>query len=462
VITEAHIDAKSMKGFARLWFGQSIAACNSSTPVGSPNLQIAVTLSEQNDNFDHDQDGCTDRDELGPGPTPKCGDDPYNPYDSDDNLSANAAALVTVVRTDVGAPGVYFDCIAHIDQAKTGAVGDQEALTTRLQCYTDNPALTVNPNLYPGKGQNPNDGIPDLDDICNLPTTPGSQPASECGDGQPGGPPPAGPPPAFVFADIDATHTQWSGTGNFFDPTTNTFHIEGCIQGVDNEITGGIADIVYARAVIAAHNGALVTNDGDPGVAMSAGDGLVDIWTQRPNCNNPDPTLPGGAFNDALIQIAENFSTKGPNPPAESGANCTGNDDDDGDGVNDDGCPENHYDNDQDGCTDTQELRNTQGTGGLRDPYNRWDFMDQFIGGSKDRSVTGGDIGIIVSRFGRTGSPTGDPLAAPSSTTGYTVSADRGPALPGSNSWNLKSPDGSITGGDVAAVVAQFGHNCLS
>jgi hypothetical protein len=44
----------------------------------------------------------------------------------------------------------------------------------------------------------------------------------------------------------------------------------------------------------------------------------------------------------------------------------------------------------------------------------------------------------------------------------YHTSADRSGALPGSNAWNLRPPDGTITGGDIAAVVAQFGHNCIT
>jgi hypothetical protein len=432
VITETHIDAKTGKGFALLYFGQSIAACNTATPVGAATLQIAVTLSEQLDNFDHDQDGCTDSQELASPAVGKCGDDPYNPYDSDSNFGSNASALVTVARTDVGAPGLYFHCLAHIEQTKTPAGADQEALTSRLQCYTDNPALTVNPPAVPA----PNAGA----------ATCPPAPAAQCGDGQPGTPPP------LAFADIDLTHVVWTGPGtNFFDPVANTVHLEGCYSGVDNTVQG---PNIYARAVIAAHNGVIV--GGSP---RQAGEGIVDVWTAQATC-----AVPGGAppINDALIEVAENFPTKGTNEPPETPAQCSGNADSDGDGVADDGCPENHYDTDLDGCTETQELRNTQATGGLRDPYNRWDLDDQWIGGTRDRAVSGGDIGGVVARFGTAGSPTGDPLTPPTSTTSYHTSADRGGSLPGSNVWNLRPPDGSISGGDIGAVVAQFGHSCAT
>jgi hypothetical protein len=39
--------------------------------------------------------------------------------------------------------------------------------------------------------------------------------------------------------------------------------------------------------------------------------------------------------------------------------------------------------------------------------------------------------------------------------------ADRNGAIPGQNPWNLAPPDGSVSAGDIAAVVAQYGHSCL-
>ena len=95
--------------------------------------------------------------------------------------------------------------------------------------------------------------------------------------------------------------------------------------------------------------------------------------------------------------------------------------------------------------------------GGLRDPYNRWDFMDQWIGGAMDGAVVVGDIGAVVARFGAVGTP-GDPKIPPVTVTGYHTQGDRSGALAGSNAWNLKPPDGAIVIGDIGAVVAQFGH----
>jgi hypothetical protein len=113
-----------------------------------------------------------------------------------------------------------------------------------------------------------------------------------------------------------------------------------------------------------------------------------------------------------------------------------------------------------DGCTTWEELGLAQGMGGVRDPFNFWDLDDQWIGGMRDKAISGGDIGAVVGRFGTGGSPASDPLTPPVGSSGYHVSADRGGALPGGNSWNLRPPDGTISGGDIGAVVAQFGHTC--
>lgn len=435
-IIELSVSGATLQGTANVWWGQSIAACDAMPPlpVGGPTLAaVPVDLSAKQPAADSDGDGCTDMEELAkPAPTGACGDDPYNPYDSDNDLNSDGSLLIEWVRADVGTPGFYFHCISHMQHTTSG--GGQEPLVTRLYCYTDNSQLTVNP---PGTGtvQNDMDGAPDNNDVCGPAPL---QPASECGDGLPGSPPPA------RFGDIDTTHVQLSGSGNYYDTSTNQIHFEGCFTGLDNEYIGGAQHLMYIRATIDAHTG----------------QGAVDFWLARPNCDNPDPF--GPTVNDAKIEMAEQLSTNGGTPPPEVGADCMGNADSDGDGVADDGCPENHYDTDLDGCTDTQELRDMQAPGGVRDPYNRWDFDDQFTGAppAKDRIISVGDIGSVVSRFGSSGSPKGDPNAMPPPAPAYHSSADRNGALPGSNAWNVRGPDGIVSIGDVGSVVAQFGHSC--
>jgi hypothetical protein len=118
-------------------------------------------------------------------------------------------------------------------------------------------------------------------------------------------------------------------------------------------------------------------------------------------------------------------------------------------------------DADLDGCSEKQELGSQPALGGQRDPLSFWDFFDQWIAASRDRAITGGDIGAVIARFGSTGDPDDEPLVPPGSGTGYHTNADRGGAIPGQRAWNLQPPNGTISGGDIAAIVAQFGHSCL-
>jgi hypothetical protein len=117
-----------------------------------------------------------------------------------------------------------------------------------------------------------------------------------------------------------------------------------------------------------------------------------------------------------------------------------------------------------DGCTTWEELGTSAALGGQRDPFNHWDLMDQWIpgtpAGTKDRIVTGGDIGRVVSLFGKIGSPLGDPTVPPAAANVYHTSADRSGSIPGGFAWDQKGPDGTIAGQDIAAVVSQFGHTC--
>ncbi|MGB2694785.1 MAG: flexitail domain-containing putative surface protein [Dehalococcoidia bacterium] len=117
-------------------------------------------------------------------------------------------------------------------------------------------------------------------------------------------------------------------------------------------------------------------------------------------------------------------------------------------------------DDDNDGCTDTQELGATPVLGGLRDPFYFWDFFDTLLpDGARDRIISTGDIFRIVGRFGTNGDPSIDPLSQlPAS--GYHTAFDRSPPASGGDPWDLGPPDGSISAGDILFVVRQFGHTC--
>jgi CSLREA domain-containing protein len=420
VIAEVKVDARSGQGTVDVWFKQSKANCEADppTPVGSPAINDAkARVSAQPKDaqvvpwesgftpWDSDGDGCSDKEEV-EQTDPTCGDDPMNGEDSDASIQGNDEILVTIAEADACAGGLPAPaCTGKFDGTLVPGVyfhcitsvvhNPGNSLVTKAYCYQDNPGLTVNPQAVPA----PNAGAG---------TCPPA-PAAQCGDGLPDA-----PPPGTVFGDVDGTHAEFSGAGNSYNKGTGKVHIEGCFQNVD----GPTGPNVYIRAVIDANTG----------------EGTVDIWVQEASCAKPggDPDI--GDINDAKVSAVTLKDTTG--LPAQM-----------------------HNDKDKDGCTDTQELRNTQATGGRRDPFNRWDLEDQWIGGTRDRVVSGGDIGVVVARFGTIGSPAGDPLVPPTG-PGYHTSSDRAGGLPGSNSWNLRPPDGSVSGGDIGAVVAQFGHSC--
>jgi hypothetical protein len=95
-----------------------------------------------------------------------------------------------------------------------------------------------------------------------------------------------------------------------------------------------------------------------------------------------------------------------------------------------------------DPCTDFEELGATAALGGLRDPFNPYDFFDP----NGDGVITNAEILQVAAAFG----PTSDPTV------------DRGPQL-GPNVWNRSAPDGNVSvGDDILAIAGQFGHNCTA
>ena len=419
-VPNAQASLPDLQGSVLIYERQSVAGCEAAKPAGTPDSD-SVNLTRVAPDRDFDSDGCPDFVELAqPVPPNACGDDPYNPYDWDDNVEAVGNLLVTVQRADVcqggfstqtpdpcagpnGTPddgtgddladgtvvgGSYYHCI-------TDTNGPNAGLAVRIFCYTDNSVTTVNcENAARVAGSS-----------CSLasstcdPVIAGAQDPSLCGDGLPGDPPP------LSLGDVDGSHTQLSGT---YDKGTNQLSISGCFQQVENALEG--PSIYWDLSV----NG-------------QTGQGTVDIWTQQTeaDCKSDNPQGPP-TFDDALIETVEQ---------APKGAD---------------------YDTDGDNCSDQTELGASSGIGGQRDPYNRWDFMDQWTNGQMDGAVAIADIGAVLARFGSTGTP-GDPKDPPSSQFGYHSQADRSGSLIGSNAWNLGPPDGTIGLNDIGAVVARFG-----
>ncbi|MDP3768135.1 MAG: flexitail domain-containing putative surface protein, partial [Dehalococcoidia bacterium] len=125
-------------------------------------------------------------------------------------------------------------------------------------------------------------------------------------------------------------------------------------------------------------------------------------------------------------------------------------------------------DDDNDGCTDDRENGADPAQGGLRNPHHFWDFFDvwtQLAGNpptwQRNKVVDlFGDIFGVAMRFGASGNPSGDPLVAPTSSTGYHTAFDRA-AAPGGSALNLQAADGTIDlFTDIFGVAFQFGHDC--
>ena len=120
-------------------------------------------------------------------------------------------------------------------------------------------------------------------------------------------------------------------------------------------------------------------------------------------------------------------------------------------------------DDDNDGCTDEQELGDEPLLGGRRNPHNFWDFFDA----DQDGAVAFGDFLLFVQHFGTNDvggtaqiNRNSDPLTTPDLGPGsYHPLVDRGAVL-GPNPWNVGPPDGAIGFGDFLALVSQFGHRC--
>jgi hypothetical protein len=177
----------------------------------------------------------------------------------------------------------------------------------------------------------------------------------------------------------------------------------------------------------------------------------------------------GDVDNDAVLDGFERwyYGSNSESPTSDTdgdgltlfGEFLSGTDPTDAD-TDDNGTQDGPQDLDLDGCSNQRETGTNELQGGDRDPLSFWDLMDQWIGGARDKVVGGGDIAAVIGRYGSSGSVNGDPLTPPASTTGYHVIADRNGATPGQDPWDLRPPNGTVSAGDIAVVVAQFGHNC--
>ncbi|MDZ4278598.1 MAG: flexitail domain-containing putative surface protein, partial [Dehalococcoidia bacterium] len=394
--------------------------------------------------IDFDGDGCNDQDELDKSrPVKQCGDDPYNPYDSDDNYDSSFSITVTVDRADwqdgnggnvkaesgaqcsnntdddtfgglldyyvndgcppSGAPesGAQCDNNTNDDGDAATAINDGCPTVNLLagsyfECAADiqhnktTNALTARPYCYT---DNPLTTV----NIQDAGGAVGCQPLltapkSRCGDGLSG----AAPPGANSLGDVDNPHTTLTGQ---YNKATNQLELSGCFNNVENPTQG---PSIWADVTVDAHTG----------------EGTVDIFLNQAN------GCPGGGVgtpNVADVSITE----QQPKDPSNAALD---------------------WDTDQDGCSDKQELQSGSGSeaaGGLRDPTNRWDFYDTDNNRVVDLFI---DIFGVAGQFGLPGND----------------KTNRASPLVGSaGPWNIRGPDATVDlFNDIFGVANQFGHDC--
>ncbi len=103
-------------------------------------------------------------------------------------------------------------------------------------------------------------------------------------------------------------------------------------------------------------------------------------------------------------------------------------------------------DTDFDGCSDATELTADPTLGGLRDPFDYWDYFNPLL----NEINRTGDITAVVNKYGQDDDGM-HPL--------YGNRWDRGGSFPGVK-WSFLPPDGIIRTADITAAVNSYGHDC--
>jgi hypothetical protein len=131
-----------------------------------------------------------------------------------------------------------------------------------------------------------------------------------------------------------------------------------------------------------------------------------------------------------------------------------------------------YVDGDGDGCATEREMGAEPLFGGGRDPNDFWDFFDTpGPANFRDGAITSADIARLVQRFGTNDLGAGtfnrqsNPLSIPGApVTPSSARQNYHPAFDRSASATALAgqADGVIPVGDIALMVAQFGHTCVS
>ncbi len=408
---------------AKVYAGRTNANCSAGTPSGSYSTW-PVTITVVGPQRDSDGDGCKDAVEFfagRPGGSTTCGDDPWNPYDTPSgsplNVTGSWDIAMEAVRADVGSPGYYYECKSDIAQSGT-------SLTAPILCYVDNPVVTANPHQASGSPTTEVNTCPPAD-------------ARFCGDGLPGAAPPgcaqAGQNPPVTCATLAG---QGAGCPTLpcdlsqyqFAPITSEASLTGSIGGTPATISlsgchanlGGAGN-VYIQAKINAYTGLGFGNlYANAGCTATGTPISVRIFAVRQSPGVETVQTGTGTIQGCL---------QNGNPPGSAlgYANCR--------------------DSDGDGCPDKIELSNAAGSGGLRDPLNRWDYFNPEKVNTPHAQTVADNLRVQAQYGKNQGNPA------------YTIDTDR-TAIIGGNVWTLGPPDGQQTVADILAAVKQYNHNC--
>ncbi len=389
---------------------------------------------------------------------PVRGLDPFNPNDCDQNFHSTLAMSITV-KHNVGVAagsafasrgdGIYYRCIVDSTDPKGGG---NRNLSWRMGCYQDSTASVINDN-YPDAAGN---------SLCP------PAPVNMCGDGQSGGTPPGttqpnitGCPPPGIPCDIIQSKPYIAIESAVY-PTT----LSGALDKGANTITFSVCIATGA----AYPTGPFIYGAGSFDRRVMAGSFAVTTGIDSlANCQAGPPsfggsvgppvnvcTLPGTVCTATLVELGSKKCAVAAGcpvtafPPATTpiafGAALPA---------------AMHVDSDNDGCSDTQELRPSSPLlGGQHDPWNQWDYMNA-TGDGVNRVD---DILAVVDKYQRNDSDStpGFPpysLNGPGTADDYNPDTDR-TAIPGSVSWGLGPPDGKVVVPDILAAVKSYHHDC--
>ncbi len=402
-----------MFGQLNVYPRQGRAQCQAAAPLGQSLLAVDIALHPVDDvngsgpdspapwrtigDHDFDDDGCPDADELWTVKTaaPQCGDDPYSGLDltaASSDVSGSYLLVVRVSEADACWNGVFGVPAAPCSGADGSIVPGLYHMCL-LDVQQTGKSLAARIYCYIDSASiavNPQAAVP-----AGAKTCPPAA-AGFCGDGLVGASPPgrsAKPSGPSNFADVDDRHAALSGQ---LDNANGRLLLSGCIEDRDGAAALGN---VYLTLDVDAYTG--------QGVASVFADETLQ------NCAAGTPAGSPAQSPASLVRQA---------PAAQQ------------------------RDTDGDSCPDRRELADVQQQGGLRDPFDHYDYMNP-TGDGLNRVD---DILAVVTEYFQD-----DPAGAPD----YTSTTDR-TGITGANDWNLGPPNGQQRVDDILFQIKQYFHDC--